>query len=114
LDTVDAIWQFLNTWGLALGIVGSIIGIFVGGLQAGKYLERQRKRVDRGLNELNSRIRWIDETTRDIRGRITPDISLEVERAYQGLIDDLQDDRYKLQLVVDSVAEQELRQRQRS
>ena len=117
--TYQAVVNALLSLATALGIgygIGHFIGRYLTKRKSEKTLERERQqqREDRALNELNSRIRWIDETTRDIRVRITPDLLPEVECAYQGLIDDLEDDRFTLQLLVDGVAEQELRRQQRS
>jgi hypothetical protein len=116
--TYQAVVNALVSLGTALGIgygIGHFIGWYLTKRGSEKTLERERQQqqVDWGITELRSRIRWINDMRTDVRTRITPNTSPEVERAYLDLIDDLETYRVQLQAVLDSVAEQQQQRQQR-
>ena len=103
---------------MLLGIVASMIAIGYAGFQVGRHLtnnkweriqdqERQQQRVDWGVVELRSRIRWINDMRTDLRTRITTNSPPEVERVYLDLIRELEAYSGLLQGTLDSIAEKQ-------
>jgi hypothetical protein len=58
LATVDAVSQFLNLWGMQLGIVASMIAIGYAGYQVGRHLTNNKweKRQDQSNKEWEKKL----------------------------------------------------------